>query len=231
MAQARERMLLIGGSRGLGAAAAQHLAARGTTLLCVSRTPSAVGQWIEADISTDAGVSAVVSAVGPAPLDALMFLGGVWEEGAFTDAYRFEASGDAENRFVLAVNLIAPIELTRRLAPALAKAANPRAVYIGALMGHDGGALPEVANTASKFGLIGAARAMRAALRGAGIGFTVLNPGNVATEEVIGDIQEGRFVDQTPIPMTDFLAALDCVLAMSAASEVAELNLAQRRPG
>ncbi len=222
------RMAVIGASRGLGAAVAERLAARGVELLSVSRPPAVAGRWIQADVATPSGVAAAAAAVGDAPLDALLFMGGVWEAGAFTDAYAFDQSPDAETRHVLAINLIAPIELVKALAPALARAPNPRAVFIGALSGRDGAATAEVANTASKFGLRGAAQALRIALAGRGVAITVINPGNVATEEVAADIAAGRFAPQVPIPIQDFLATVDFVLSMSRASEVAEIDLRQR---
>ena len=115
----RERILLMGGSRGLGAAVALHLSARGVDLLCISRTPSVAGTWIKADLVTRAGIDAVSEAVGADPLDALLYMGGVWEDGAFTDGYEFLKSPTDETEFVLAVNLAAPIELVKRLAPNL----------------------------------------------------------------------------------------------------------------
>jgi 3-oxoacyl-[acyl-carrier protein] reductase len=63
-----------------------------------------------------------------------------------------------------------------------------------------------------------------------GIGFTVVNPGNVATDEVMADIAESRFGAQVPIPLEGLGAAIDCALAMSPASTVAAINLEQRRP-
>ncbi|WP_395662430.1 SDR family NAD(P)-dependent oxidoreductase [Aestuariivirga sp.] len=224
------RYLLVGASRGIGSAVARHLAARGAELLSVSRSAAVAGRWIAADVATEQGLDAIQSTVGDGPLDALLYLGGVWEEGAFTDSYTFARSSLAETRRVLDVNLVAPIELMRRLAPALSRSANPRALFIGSLSGIPGGATPEVANTASKFGLMGMAEALVPTLSGLGapIGITVLNPGNIATPEVEADIAEGRFPDQTPIPMIDLLATIDLVLSLSPASRVARIDLAQR---
>lgn len=225
------RILLVGASRGIGAAVARHLDTRGADLLSVSRSPARAGQWIAADVATETGLHAIEMAVGTRPLDAMLYLGGVWEEGAFTEAYSFARSTNAETRHVLDVNLVAPIELMRRLAPALARSNNPRALFIGSLSGIPGGASPEVANTASKFGLMGMAEALRLSLTGSGIAVTVINPGNVATEEVEADITEGRFAEQVPIPMADLIAAIDLVLALSPAAEIARIDLAQRHPG
>lgn len=224
------RLLVAGASRGIGAGVAAHRAARGDTILAVSRGRPAVGRWIPADLATPDGIAAVAAAVGPDPLDALLHLGGTWEAGAFTDAYSFAASPDAETRHVLAVNLIAPIELAKALTPALRAAPNPRIVLMGAASGRDGRATAEVANTASKFGLRGAAQALRPALAGTGIGVTVINPGNVATDEVVDDIAAGRFGPQVPIPLSDVAAVVDLVLSLSPAADLCEVDLFQK-PG
>jgi NAD(P)-dependent dehydrogenase (short-subunit alcohol dehydrogenase family) len=226
-ASSSRTLVIVGGSRGIGAAACRHFAARGDAVIAVSRGPAAAGRWVQADVATDAGVTAVAAAVGDGAADALLYLGGTWEDHAFTDAFRFAASPPAETRRVLAVNLAAPILLAQALAPALARAQNPRIVLMGALSGRDNAASVEVANTASKFGLRGAAQALRLALPGTGV--TVINPGNVATPEVEADIAEGRFAAQVPIPMPDLLATLDYVLGASAATTVAEIDLHQRR--
>ncbi|MEL6882605.1 MAG: SDR family NAD(P)-dependent oxidoreductase, partial [Cyanobacteria bacterium J06607_10] len=124
--------LVVGASRGIGGAIAQHFHQQGHHIYAVSRTRAACGSWIQADISTAVGIQSVVQSIGSQPLDALLYMGGVWEANAFTDAFDFRASPDAETRFVLAVNVIAPIELTKALATNLARADNPRAIYVGA---------------------------------------------------------------------------------------------------
>lgn len=224
-----ERAVVVGASRGIGAAVARHLEPRVVDLISVARGASVTGRAVRADVATDAGLDAVVAAVGDRPLDALLFMGGTWESGAFTEEYRFLASSRQEARQVIAVNLLAPILLVQALVPALARAEKPRVVIIGALSGRDGAATPEVANTASKFGLRGAAQAMALSLRPMGIGISVIHPGNVATEEVEADIAAGRFGSQVPIPMADLLATVDHVLALSGATVPTEIDLVQMR--
>lgn len=227
----QKTILTIGASRGIGAAVARHMLKQGHDVLSVSRSPAAAGRWIQADISVAEGIAAIAQTVGNQPLDALLFMGGVWEAGAFTNDYNFLNSSDAETRFVISVNTVAPIEITRSLATHLAQAANPRAIYIGSLTGLDNCPSVEVANTASKFGLRGAVQALRLALGDQNIGFTVINPGNVATEEVMLDIEAGRFGPQTPIPMTAITSAIDWLLSLPASVDVQELNLQQRSRG
>ncbi|MFM6153279.1 MAG: SDR family NAD(P)-dependent oxidoreductase [Sphaerospermopsis kisseleviana] len=223
------KIAVIGASRGIGAAVAQHFAQKGDRVISVSRSQAVAGEWIQADISTSEGIKSIADKLGESALDALLFMGGVWEDGAFTDQYNFMQSSDQETRFVIAVNTIAPIELTRQLAKNLVKSDNPRAIFIGALSGLDNAATAEVANTASKFGLRGAAQALKLALRDYKIGFTVINPGNVATEEVMTDIEEGRFPQQVPIPLKDLISAIEWILELSNTVDVGDINMQQKR--
>ncbi|MEM6520374.1 MAG: SDR family oxidoreductase [Cyanobacteria bacterium P01_C01_bin.70] len=223
-----KKVVVVGASRGIGAAVAKHFAHLGEQVFAISRTPAVAGQWIQADIATPEGIAALERSLPSTAIDALLFMGGVWEKGAFTDQYDFGASPDAETRLVMAVNAIAPIEIMKRLAPRLAQSDNPRAIFMGSLTGLDHYPSVEVANTASKFALRGAIQALRLALKGQHIGLTVINPGNVATEEVLADIAEGRFAPQVAIPLTDLISAIDWVLSLSSAVDVGEINLYQR---
>lgn len=224
----QKTLLIIGSSRGIGASVAKYFHDRNYHIYSVSRTPSNVGEWIAADISTVNGIEQIRLAIGNIPIDALLFMGGVWEKNAFTDQFDFLSSPAQETRYVINVNLIAPVEITKRLSQNLASTPNPRAVYIGSLSGLDQAASKEVANTASKFGLRGAIQSLRLALKKEKIGFTVINPGNVATEEVLVDISEGRFSQQIPIPLSDIHATIEWILNLSPSVEVGDINLMQK---
>lgn len=226
-----ENLLIVGGSRGIGLAVAEHYHNQVKNLVCVSRTRSPFGHWIEADIATNAGIDKVSSAFLNQSLDALLFLGGTWEKNAFTADYNFLNSSDDEIDHVIAVNLIAPIKLTKRLTLALVRSNNPKVILMGALSGLDNQATREVANTASKFGLRGATQALQIELKQTGIGFTVINPGNIATPEVLDDIATEKFSAQVPIPLSDLIAVIDCALKLSRSSYLPEINLAQIKSG
>ncbi len=218
------RIVVAGASRGIGQAVAAHYAGQGDEVLALSRGLSVHGRWLRCDLSDPAQIAGVADGI-EGPINALLYTGGGWEEGAFTDAYRFAASPPDETVRVLSVNLMAPILLTQALLPKFSPAA--RVVVIGSLTALDNTASVEVANSASKYGLRGAVQALAKTLHPAGAGVTMINPGNVATAEVLDDIREGRFVDQTPIPMADLLAAFDFALSLSPASAATEINLAQ----
>ncbi|BAZ17305.1 short-chain dehydrogenase/reductase SDR [Calothrix sp. NIES-4071] len=107
-----ENILIVGASRGIGLAVAEYYHDKVENLVCVSRNASKYGKWIEADISKQEGIGKVVAAFDGKPLDALLFLGGTWEKGAFTSDYNFINSSYEEIDHVIAVNLIAPVKLT-----------------------------------------------------------------------------------------------------------------------
>jgi 3-oxoacyl-[acyl-carrier protein] reductase len=221
-----KRIVVAGASRGIGAAVAAHFAARGDEVIALSRGTAPHGHWLSVDLAEAGQIASLPDRIG-GRVDALLYTGGIWEDGAFTNAYRFTASPPDEAQRVIAVNLTAPILLTQALLPLMATGG--RVVFIGSLSALDNTASPEVANSASKYGLRGAAQALAKTLQPLGIGVGVINPGNVATDEVLSDISEGRFDDQVPIPMSDLLSAFDFALALTPASVATEINLAQMR--
>ena len=220
-----KRVMVAGASRGIGLAVAKARAAAGDDVLSVSRTPSPAGRWIEADLGTASGCQKAADAVGTARLDALLYMGGTWETDAFTEAFDFERCSDDDLRRVLDVNLLAPIRLVQRLLPALRRSVAPRIVFMGALSGLPHRASAEVANTASKFGLQGVAQALVEATRGQGIGVTVINPGNVATPEVVTELAQGQLLGGPAIEMADLLYCVDLVLRVSAATTVERIDV------
>jgi 3-oxoacyl-[acyl-carrier protein] reductase len=220
-------MLIVGGSRGLGLEISRHFADKVERLWCVSRTCSPFGEWIPADLTSPNGFTAISEKLRDLPIDTLIYAGGTWETDAFTDAYDFLTGPEDDIDRVLAVNLAGPIKLIRLLTPHLTRSIAPRFIAIGARSGLDNCATREVANSASKYGLRGMAHALRAELPR--IAVTVINPGNIATSEVLDDIAAGRFADQAPIPVADLLKVIDCALTLSFDSVMSEVSLAQRQ--
>lgn len=228
-----ETVLVAGASRGIGLAVAEHLQAQcdgrrppfGHRLLSVSRTPAPVGDWIQADLSELAGITTVAEAIGDDPLDALLYMGGTWETHAFTSQYRFEDCSDDDITRVIAVNLVAPIRLVKALLPNLRRSHNPKIIVMGALSGRDNFSGREVANSASKFGLRGVVHALREELRTQQIGVTVINPGNVGTPEVLADLAAENLLGGEAIPLSDLLAMIDCVLSLSRATCIKEIDV------
>jgi len=223
-------VVVVGASRGIGEAVAQHLSVAGHRVVTVSRSECVVGEWVQADVSTQAGIDAVRHHVANQPIDALLYMGGTWEQGAFTQEYDFSSCSSEDIRQVIAVNLTAPILLSQALFENLAQSENSRIVLMGSVSGLENTGSVEVAYTASKLGLRGAAQALAIATRKANIGITVINPDNVATTEVQNDINTGVFASQVAIPMSDILNTIDYLLNISVDTVPVEITLAQRNP-
>lgn len=217
--------LIIGASRGIGLAVAQHLASSANRVTTASRTPCSIGSWIKADVTTDDGIDAIKNSIGSEPLDALMFLGGCWEETAFTDDYSFLKSPRSETRNIISTNLVAPILIAQALATNLAAAENARFILMGSESGLDNAAPREVAYCASKFGLRGVAQSLTVAFQHDNIGVTLINPGDVATPEVLADIDAGRMKTRGLIPLSDIINSIDRVLSTSPETVPSEINL------
>lgn len=218
-------ILVAGASRGIGLTVADHLIDQCDRLLTVSRTVAPVGEWVQADLSDLAGIETVARAVGNDCLDALLYMGGTWETHAFTSQYSFETCSDEDIVRVIAVNLVAPIRLVKALLPALRRSDNPKIIFMGALSGRDNFPGREVANTASKFGLRGVVHSLREELRSQQIGVTVINPGNVGTPEVLEDLAAANLTSGEAIPLSDILTILDCILSLSRATCIKEIDL------
>lgn len=218
-------ILVAGASRGIGLAVAEHLKSQCDRLMTVSRTEAPIGEWIQADLSELEGVKMVADAIGNDGLDALLYMGGTWETHAFTNQYHFEECTDADIARVIAVNLIAPIRLVKALLPALRRSDNPKIIFMGSLSGRDNFPGREVANTASKFGLRGVVHSLREELRSQQISVTVINPGNVGTPEVLADLAADNLLGGSAIPLADLLKIVDCVLSLSRATCIKEIDV------
>ena len=96
---------------------------------------------------------------------------------------------------------------------------------MGALSGLDNFPAREVANSASKFGLRGVVHALREELREDKIAVTVINPGNIATPEVLSDLKEAGESEENAIPLQDLLQVIDCVLSLSRSTCMKEIQI------
>ena len=96
---------------------------------------------------------------------------------------------------------------------------------MGALSGLDNFPAREVANSASKFGLRGVVHSLREELRKDRIAVTIINPGNLATPEVLDDLKQAGEPETNAIPLSDLLSILDCILSLSRSTCIKEIQL------
>jgi short-subunit dehydrogenase len=175
--------LVTGAGSGIGAAVAARLAARGQQLWLLARD-AARAEQLQADFPGSRTVVADLAVPGalagalarqelPAALDSLLHVAGVLEPGTVGES----TVGSWEE--TLAVNLVAPAELTRLVLPAL-RSARGHVVFLNSGAGLH--APPGLgAYACSKFALKALAESLRAEEYPHGVRVTTVYPGETAT--------------------------------------------------
>ena len=219
------RIVIFGGSSGIGLATAEHLKDKCEELITVSRRSSPVGKWIKTDLTKLNEISNLVKVLDKKPLDGLLYLGGTWETHAFTAEYSFENCSDEDLENVLNVNLLAPIRVIQALIPNLRLAHNPKIIVTGAaIAGLSLGGGKEVANTSSMLGLRGLVIALRENLKEDRIGITLLKPGYIATSEVLEDFKRTNTPEDCATPLTDVFSIIESILKLSNRTNINEIE-------
>lgn len=226
-------LLIFGGSRGLGAAFAVALPSAGDTVWLVSRSRPDVNDrdgvhrlWIEADLADRGSAAAIARTIGDAALDLAIYNAGIWEHSAFSSSYDLGDVEDAETERIIAVNLTSAIRCMRALLPNLRRSRSAKIIFVGSTSGLDHCSGPEVAYAASKFGLRGAAHALRENLRPDGIAVTCINPGSIGTITVEnGMVTSKAHEARRMIPPQDLIELTKCVMRLSNDSCVKEIDV------
>ena len=180
----REKTVLVtGGAKGIGAAVSRVFALKGwrVAIHCNESFAEAEGFcrefpscfYIKADLSKPESVNAVAQAC-PAP-DVLVNNAGI----ALVSP--FDAVTDEQAERLYAVDLRAPVELTRRIVPAMIKRKSGAIVNVSSVFGRVGGSC-EVDYSAAKAGLIGFTKALAKELGPSGIRVNCVCPGIIDTD-------------------------------------------------
>lgn len=176
------RALVTGASSGIGRATALELARAGCELMVTGRDAARLddlarrtgGRPVPADLSTDTGIDRLLDAAAGAAPRVVVHCAGVGLFGGLTEAT------DADVDRLVAVNVTAPIRLTRALAPVLAGAGGGHFVFVTSIAGRLG--VPqEAVYAATKAALHAYADSIRGELAVDRIGVTTVVPGVVAT--------------------------------------------------
>jgi len=184
-----KRVLVTGGSSGIGLATARALLAKGAKVAVTGRRPDVLAAAVK-DLQMDGGfVRGVAADVGTAEGrvatlgQALAALGGLdilINNAGGVRAGRLENTSEAEIEAMVAVDLLAPILLTRAALPALRASGDAMVVNVTsgiALIG-----APFYATyAAAKAGLARFGEALRRELKGEGIHVLTAYPGGTDT--------------------------------------------------
>ena len=164
--------LVTGASSGIGRATAGALAGRGARVIALGRDAerlAGVGErQVVWDLAEPEGLAEEIGRV-----DVLVNNAGFGWAGAVAE------TPDVEH--LVAVNLVAPIQLARAFVPAMVAAGRGHVVNVASIAGFVG-PRDEAVYSATKGGLIAFSESLRYELRGTGVGVTLVAPGVIATE-------------------------------------------------
>jgi short-subunit dehydrogenase len=157
----------------------------------------------------------------------LIYNVGIWESKGFRDDYDFEKDDPAEIANIININVTSAITCIQKLLPNLKKSDNAKIFLIGSTAGLEHNDFTQVSFTASKFGLRGIGNSIREHVKKYGIGVTCINPGEIATQIPLEDGIEKVLSTYggTQIPLQDLISLVKCVMNLSKASCVKEINM------
>lgn len=221
--------LVTGGSRGIGRAIAQRLAALGASVAICGRDRAALEESAGAleklgarvfsrvtDVTRASDVSALVSGTEAAlgPLTILVNNAGI---GLFGPTHeKTEADWDR----VLDTNLKSVFLLSRTVAPSMIRRGSGDIINISSLAGKNtfaGGGI----YCASKWGLMGLSGCMAEDLRDYGIRVSVICPGSVATEFSTRGMKDASKV----LSPEDVAHAVEAIVTQGPRSFLSEIHL------
>jgi 2-dehydro-3-deoxy-L-rhamnonate dehydrogenase (NAD+) len=220
------RVLITGGSSGLGAAVAEAVvAAGGTPVVLDLKAPDAGHAFVEVDLAdTRAAESAVAQASEQlGGLDAVVTAAGIDRCGRLVDV----DAGEWER--VIAVNLLGTAAIVRAALPEL-EARRGKVVTVSSTLGVKA-VSDATAYCASKFGVVGFTRALAAETAGS-VGVTLLIPGGMWTH--FFDDRPDQYKPGADAKLNDPAQTADAVLyalTRPPGSEVRELVVTSSEEG
>lgn len=230
-----KKYIIFGASKGLGDAFVKGLPKQGDQVWVVSRNrPSSLDLedgvkriWIQADLSQQEASSRIANAVAEDVIDVIIYNVGIWEQDGFRDDYNFDHDDPAEISRIIQVNITSTITCIQSLLPNIRKSEAGKIIFIGSTAGLDHTNNSQVSFVASKFGLRGITNALREHVRQDQIAVTCINPGELAAEIPYEEGAEKALsaYDSTRIPVQDILSLVTCVIGLSKAACVKEINI------
>lgn len=221
------RYLIIGASRGLGAAFAEGLPEAKDEMLVVSRSepvlevgPEVAYEWIRADATSATFADDVAAVVENRSIDVLIYNAGIWEEGDFN------STSESEINAILTTNLTSCIHLVQRLWENVITSKLKTIVLVSSTCGLENEGSQKVAYVASKFGLRGVGHALRELLRGHGGKVSVISPGSIASDVPLSAGAQEAIEKHggTRVPVGDFVEIVQALVRLSSVGVAKEIH-------
>ncbi|NQX44042.1 SDR family NAD(P)-dependent oxidoreductase [Paenibacillus tritici] len=227
--------LVFGASKGLGDAFVRGLPEQGDKVWVVSRTKPDNLQlndgveriWIQADLADLQAAQRVGDALQNETLDVLIYNVGIWEKEGFEDHYTFDQDDPADISRLIHVNITSAIVGIQALLDPLRKSAAGKIILIGSTAGLSNANSTQVSFVASKFAIRGITEALREHMRQDRIAVTCLNPGELAAEIPYAEGMDRALAEYngTRIPLQDIVSIVKCIVSLSSAACVKEINI------
>ncbi|WP_433745824.1 SDR family oxidoreductase [Paenibacillus amylolyticus] len=230
-----KNIIVFGASKGLGDAFVRGVPQSGDKVWVVSRskpesltTEDGVQRiWIQADLSELQAAEHIASQLRGETLDVLIYNVGIWEKEGFEAHYTFDRDEPADISQLIHVNVTSTIVCIQALLPQLRQSEAGKIILIGSTAGLSNAGSSQVSFVASKFAIRGITEALREHTREDRIAVTCINPGELAAEIPYEDGMERALAeyDGTRIPLQDMVAIVRCLISLSKAACVKEINI------
>jgi NAD(P)-dependent dehydrogenase (short-subunit alcohol dehydrogenase family) len=187
-----KRVLVTGGTKGMGEAMVRRLKAGGAAVATTARSPLSDGQapdlFIQADIGTAAGVQQVVDRVQRkwGGLDILVNNVG----GTETKPGGFEALSDEDWQGLLEVNLLAAVRLDRAFIPGMIERKSGVVIHISSVAHRLPFSNSTLAYAAAKGALSTYSKGLSKGVAPQGVRVTMISPGFIETSGAHGMIMD-----------------------------------------
>jgi 3-oxoacyl-[acyl-carrier protein] reductase len=200
-------VLVTGGNRGIGLSIARKFQSLGDTVIVTSRSGAPIDglHVVKCDVSQTASVEAAFDEIEEkfGTVQIAIANAGLTRDGLIM------RMSDQDIDEVLNTNLFGAIRVARRAAKTMLKARQGRLIFISSVVGLMGSA-GQVNYSASKAGLVGAARSLARELGSRGVTANVIAPGFVDTDmtaelteerksEIVGNVPLGRYASPDEI--------------------------------
>ena len=230
-----KNIIVFGASNGLGDAFVRGVPQSGDKVWVVSRSkPESLSVedgveriWIQADLSELQAAEQVASQLQGETLDVLIYNVGIWEKEGFEEHYTFDKDEPADISQLIHVNVTSTIVCIQALLPQLRQSEAGKIILIGSTAGSSNAGSSQVSFVASKFAIRGITEALREHTRNDRIAVTCINPGELAAEIPYEDGMERALAeyDGTRIPLQDMVSIVRCIISLSKAACVKEINM------